>query len=173
MRNQFSRYVHSAAEATPQCINRTPSVLFVPAQELWQIREMIAESLRLDGYVYKYDISVPLCSYMKAVELVRERVGDGATRVCGFGHMGDSNLHLNVTSRTYSAAVLARIEPFIYEWTAQQKGSISAEHGIGLLKKKFLRLNKSAAAVELMRSVKQCLDPCGILNPYKVIPDKL
>uniref|UniRef100_A0A131Y155 D-2-hydroxyglutarate dehydrogenase, mitochondrial n=1 Tax=Ixodes ricinus TaxID=34613 RepID=A0A131Y155_IXORI len=142
-------------------------------KELWQIREMVAESLRLDGYVYKYDISVPLCSYMKAVELVRERVGDGATRVCGFGHMGDSNLHLNVTSPTYSAAVLARIEPFIYEWTAQQKGSISAEHGIGLLKKKFLHLNKSAAAVQLMRSIKQCLDPRGILNPYKVIPEEL
>lgn len=142
-------------------------------KELWQIRELIGESLRLDGYVYKYDISVPLRSYMDIVDLVRERVGDGVVRVCGFGHMGDSNLHLNVTSRTYSAEVLARIEPFLYEWTAQQRGSISAEHGIGILKKKFLHLNKSAAAVELMRGIKQCLDPRGILNPYKVIPNEV
>ncbi|CAN7939217.1 unnamed protein product [Ixodes hexagonus] len=142
-------------------------------KELWQIRELIGESLLGDGYVYKYDVSVPLCSYMDLVELVRERVGDGAVRVCGFGHMGDSNLHLNVTSREYSADVLARVEPFVYEWTSQQRGSISAEHGIGLLKKKFLRLNKSAAAVELMRSLKRCMDPRGILNPYKVIPDQV
>lgn len=139
-------------------------------KDLWCIRESISESLLHDGYVYKYDISVPLHSYGDAVGLIRKRVGDRALRVCSFGHMGDSNLHLNVTSRTFSPDILAQIEPFIYAWTSSQQGSISAEHGIGLMKKKYLHYSKSASAIETMRTLKRTLDPNGILNPYKVIP---
>lgn len=139
-------------------------------QELWNLRENIGVALRMDGYTYKYDISVPLEMYNVAVELLRERLGNQVVRVCGFGHMGDSNLHLNATTPTFSAEVLAKIEPFLYEWTVQQRGSISAEHGIGVHKKKFLHLAKSDAVLRTMRSIKQSLDPRGILNPYKVIP---
>ncbi|XP_077511735.1 D-2-hydroxyglutarate dehydrogenase, mitochondrial-like [Amblyomma americanum] len=140
-------------------------------KELWRLRESISEALRHDGYVYKYDVSVPLAAYMDAVALVRERVlGAGAVRVCGFGHMGDSNLHLNVTSTGWDKALLARIEPFLYEWTASLRGSISAEHGIGLHKKSHLHLCKTPAALDAMRSLKRAFDPLGILNPYKMLP---
>ncbi|KAL1422622.1 hypothetical protein MTO96_021873 [Rhipicephalus appendiculatus] len=140
-------------------------------KELWRLRESIGEALRHDGYVYKYDISVPLATYMDVVALVRERVrGTSAMRVCGFGHMGDSNLHLNITAAGWDEALLGRIEPFVYEWTASVRGSISAEHGIGLHKKRFLHLCKTPAALEAMRSLKRAFDPLGILNPYKMLP---
>nr|XP_054923220.1 D-2-hydroxyglutarate dehydrogenase, mitochondrial-like isoform X2 [Dermacentor andersoni] len=140
-------------------------------KELWRLRESIGEALRHDGYVYKYDISVPLASYMDAVALVREKVRDtSAIRVCGFGHMGDSNLHLNVTAAGWDEALLTRIEPFVYEWTASVRGSISAEHGIGLHKKRHLHLCKTPAALGAMHSLKRTFDPLGILNPYKMLP---
>ncbi|KAH7982835.1 hypothetical protein HPB52_007362 [Rhipicephalus sanguineus] len=140
-------------------------------RELWRLRESIGEALRHDGYVYKYDISVPLATYMDVVALVREQVrGTSAIRVCGFGHMGDSNLHLNITAAGWDEALLGRIEPFVYEWTASVRGSISAEHGIGLHKKRFLHLCKTPAALGAMRSLKRAFDPLGILNPYKMLP---
>nr|XP_037270723.1 D-2-hydroxyglutarate dehydrogenase, mitochondrial-like [Rhipicephalus microplus] len=139
--------------------------------ELWRLRESIGEALRHDGYVYKYDISVPLATYMDVVSLVRERVrGTCAMRVCGFGHMGDSNLHLNITAAGWDDTLLQCIEPFVYEWTASVRGSISAEHGIGLHKKRFLHLCKTPAALQAMRSLKCAFDPLGILNPYKMLP---
>ncbi|KAL3186181.1 hypothetical protein MRX96_027913 [Rhipicephalus microplus] len=140
-------------------------------KELWRLRESIGEALRHDGYVYKYDISVPLATYMDVVSLVRERVrGTCAMRVCGFGHMGDSNLHLNITAAGWDDTLLQCIEPFVYEWTASVRGSISAEHGIGLHKKRFLHLCKTPAALQAMRSLKCAFDPLGILNPYKMLP---
>lgn len=142
-------------------------------QELWNIREILGVALKMDGYAYMYDISLPLEMYNFAVDLLRERLGNHVARVCGFGHMADSNLHINVTTPTFSAEVLAMIEPFVYEWTAQQRGSISAEHGIGVHKKNFLHLVKSDAAIRTMRTLKQSLDPRGILNPYKVFPPEV
>jgi len=64
------------------------------------------------------------------------------------------------------------IEPFLYEWTAKYRGSISAEHGLGFKKRNYIGFSKSQAAVNIMHSIKQVFDPQGILNPYKVLPDK-
>ena len=60
---------------------------------------------------------------------MRERLGSSVVRCVGYGHVGDGNMHLNVTSRQYNQEVMDKIEPFLYEWTSKQKGSISAEHG--------------------------------------------
>lgn len=91
----------------------------------------------------------------------------------GYGHLGDGNLHLNVSAPQYDDAILGEIEPFVYEWTSKQRGSISAEHGLGLMKAEKIYYSKSTATVELMASMKKMLDPNGILNPYKVIPQSL
>ena len=64
-----------------------------------------------------------------------------------------------------------KIEPYLYEFTSQHRGSISAEHGLGLKKRNFIHFSKSDSAVGLMKQVKQVLDPQGIMNPYKVLPD--
>lgn len=83
---------------------------------------------------------------------------------------GDSNLHLNVVTSQRNEELTRMIEPFIYGWTSKYRGSVSAEHGIGLAKTQYLGHTKSRSAVDLMRSLKNTMDPKCILNPYKVIP---
>ena len=80
------------------------------------------------------------------------------------------NLHLNITSPQYSEEVTNHIEPFLFEYTSECAGSISAEHGLGLMKNRHLHYSKSASAIALMRSIKTLMDPNGILNPYKTLP---
>lgn len=103
---------------------------------------------------------------------MRKRLGNKVTRCVAYGHLGDGNVHFNATTRKFDPEVLSLIEPFIYEWTSERNGSISAEHGIGYKKKNYLHFNKTNEAIKLMRTLKQTLDPKGILNPYKVIPDE-
>jgi (R)-2-hydroxyglutarate---pyruvate transhydrogenase len=79
--------------------------------------------------------------------------------VIGYGHMGDSNLHLNVCTRRYDKAVEKALEPWVYEWVSKQNGSISAEHGLGLAKKEFIGYSRSETMVRLMKQLKQLYDP--------------
>lgn len=80
------------------------------------------------------------------------------------------NLHLNICTPQFDKSVFADIEPYIYEWTASKRGSISAEHGLGVMKPEFLHFSKPRPVVDIMRKMKYILDPNGILNPYKVLP---
>ncbi|XP_069721343.1 D-2-hydroxyglutarate dehydrogenase, mitochondrial-like isoform X1 [Phaenicophaeus curvirostris] len=137
---------------------------------LWSLRERITEALTHDGYVYKYDVSLPVGKLYDLVMDMRARLGQSAKNVVGYGHLGDGNLHLNITSESYSRSLLDAIEPFVYEWTARCSGSISAEHGLGFKKKQFIEYSKPREAVRLMQRFKAMLDPKGILNPYKTLP---
>ncbi|EDQ89466.1 uncharacterized protein MONBRDRAFT_25135 [Monosiga brevicollis MX1] len=141
------------------------------AAALWQVRERITEGLQHDGVVYKYDISLPVQHLYSLVEAMRPRVADLATRCVGFGHLGDGNLHLNITSPTASEELFAQIEPFVYEFTREHRGSISAEHGLGLMKARHIHYSQPAANVTLMRQLKGLLDPHGLLNPYKTVEE--
>lgn len=123
-----------------------------------------------DGYCFTYDLTLPLEHFYDIVAVTRKQVGHLANVVSGFGHVGDSNLHLNIFCDEYSAELHALIEPFVFEHTARLRGSVSAEHGIGFLKSKYLRYSKDAGAIALMHEVKKTMDPNGILNPYKVLP---
>uniref|UniRef100_A0A668A8B6 D-2-hydroxyglutarate dehydrogenase, mitochondrial n=1 Tax=Myripristis murdjan TaxID=586833 RepID=A0A668A8B6_9TELE len=140
---------------------------------LWSMRERVTESLTHDGFTYKYDISLPVERIYQLVTDMREHLGDRAKSVVGYGHVGDGNLHLNITSPAKDPALLAAIEPFVYEWTAGCQGSISAEHGLGLKKRNYIYYSKPSQAVALMGNIKAMLDPKGILNPYKTLPDNL
>lgn len=84
--------------------------------------------------------------------------------------IGDGNLHLNVAAIEHSDKISSAIEPYVYEWTSKHKGSISAEHGIGFLKSKYLKYSKSNLEIELMKKLKNTIDPKKILNPYKIFP---
>lgn len=138
--------------------------------QIWQLRESIATALVKEGYVFKYDVSLPLSHFYEIVPAMRERVGDLAYRVCGYGHVGDSNLHLNVSCEKFTNEIYKRVEPFVYEYTSKLRGSVSAEHGIGFLKTNYLKYSKKPEALDLMKELKAVMDPNGILNPYKVLP---
>lgn len=140
---------------------------------LWSMRERITEALTHEGFTYKYDVSLPVEHIYQLVEDMRRRLAGRAQSVVGYGHLGDGNLHLNITSPSRDPALLAAIEPFVYEWTAGCRGSVSAEHGLGLKKRNYVHYSKPRPAVELMGDIKNLLDPKGILNPYKVLPDDL
>ncbi|XP_040828349.1 D-2-hydroxyglutarate dehydrogenase, mitochondrial [Ochotona curzoniae] len=141
-------------------------------QTLWALRERITEALSHDGYVYKYDLSLPVERLYDLVTDVRVRLGPSAKNVVGYGHLGDGNLHLNVTAEAFSASLLGALEPYVYAWTAEQRGSVSAEHGLGFKKRDVLGYSKAPAAVQLMQQLKLLLDPRGILNPYKTLPSQ-
>ncbi|PHH78044.1 hypothetical protein CDD82_3245 [Ophiocordyceps australis] len=139
------------------------------AKALWGWREGIPESIGHWGGVYKYDVSVPLSDMYSLVEDVKARVQEAGLMgesdsqpvvdVVGYGHMGDSNLHLNVAVRRYDEEVEKVLEPYVYEWIEQKRGSISAEHGLGLAKKKYIRHSRSPSMLGLMRQVKTLFDP--------------
>ena len=93
-----------------------------------------AEPLCGAGPVYKYDLSIPVAEMYSLVEETRRRMAGLPVEVVGYGHLGDGNLHLNVSCQRYDEEILKHIEPFVYEWTAARKGSISAEHGLGQMK---------------------------------------
>lgn len=141
-------------------------------QHIWSIRERITEALLHEGYTYKYDISLPLKNYYEIVDIMRKRLGNKIIRCCGYGHIGDGNMHLNMTSSIYDPAILYKIEPYVFEWTDKHRGSISAEHGLGFKKRNFVKYSKSPNAISMMKKIKSFLDPKGILNPYKVLPDE-
>lgn len=144
------------------------------ATNLWTCREGIAESLAHWGSVYKYDLSVPIPHIWSLVEATREKmIKEGlmassssedkeeypVVDVVGFGHLGDGNLHLNIPTRRFDKAVEKALEPFVYELVRDKKGSISAEHGLGLTKKDFISYSRSDTMIGLMKSIKQLYDP--------------
>ncbi|XP_017366208.1 D-2-hydroxyglutarate dehydrogenase, mitochondrial isoform X1 [Cebus imitator] len=139
---------------------------------LWALRERITEALSHDGYVYKYDLSLPVERLYDIVTDLRARLGPHAKHVVGYGHLGDGNLHLNVTAEAFSPSLLGALEPHVYEWTARQQGSVSAEHGVGFRKRDMLGYSKPHEALQLMQQLKALLDPKGILNPYKMLPSQ-
>ncbi|XP_011151201.1 D-2-hydroxyglutarate dehydrogenase, mitochondrial isoform X2 [Harpegnathos saltator] len=137
---------------------------------IWAMRERISEGVLRDGYVFKYDISLPLSSYYEIVEVLRERIRDPrVVRISGYGHIGDGNIHVQVSIPEYYEDIAAQLEPFIFEYISQHKGSISAEHGIGFKKPKYLHLSRNSSEIEMMHDLKKLMDPNGILNPYKVL----
>ncbi|XP_064825838.1 D-2-hydroxyglutarate dehydrogenase, mitochondrial isoform X1 [Oncorhynchus masou masou] len=161
------------AMTSSQVIDGTVATDEAKIKALWSLRERVTEALTHDGFTYKYDISLPVERIYQLVTDMREHLGDRAKSVVGYGHVGDGNLHLNITSPTKDPDLLASIEPFVYEWTARFQGSISAEHGLGLKKRNYIYYSKASLAVALMGNIKIMLDPKGILNPYKTLPDDL
>jgi D-2-hydroxyglutarate dehydrogenase len=142
-------------------------------KEFWALREDITPSLNAVGFVYKYDLSVPVQSMYKLVDLMRDRL-DGVIdpeHITGYGHLGDANLHLNIVAPRYDDEIRKKIEPYVYEVTSAQQGSISAEHGLGAQKGEHMHFSKSPEMIALFRRIKNLFDPNSIMNPYKFLPD--
>ena len=146
------------------------------ADRLWRIRHAIPEAQGKEGVSIKHDISVPIGRIddfmLQAESAILKQIPDA--RIVAFGHLGDGNLHYNI-----SQPKDGNIEEFktrgadlseaIYALVTGIGGSISAEHGIGTLKKECLARYCSATELDLMQSLKRALDPLNTLNPGKVI----
>jgi len=145
-------------------------------RDLWTPREGISESLSATGLPHKNDIALPVaaleafCGELEALFTARYP----GWEICNFGHIGDGNLHVNVMKPDAmdKADFLARTKDAdrdMFDLVRRHAGSISAEHGIGLLKRDFLAYSRSPAELALMRALKTTLDPKGLLNPGKIL----
>ena len=146
------------------------------AKAFWRIREMFGEVQRHAGGSIKHDVSVPVASVPAFIKEANEAVValiPGA-RPLPFGHLGDGNIHYNVTQPVGAdkAEYLKRwddVNAVVFAVVKKYGGSISAEHGIGVVKRDLLPSVKDPVAIDLMRTLKRTLDPKGILNPGKVL----
>lgn len=144
------------------------------ARDLWAVREGVSEYGRILGRIIGYDLGVPIPAMGDLVEALHAAVEaqfPDARTLC-YGHVGDGNLHVvvNVPSAGRHQPHDA-MDAIVYPLAGRFGGTISAEHGIGTLKKPWLHLARSAEAIEVMRRIKRALDPDGILNPGKLIPE--
>jgi len=150
------------------------------ADELWRIRAVVSEVQKNEGGSIKFDVSVPVSSvpaFIDDVVNVSEKLVP-ACRPLPYGHMGDGNIHCNV-----SQPVGADTSEFLGRWgdfdqaihavVAKFGGSISAEHGIGRMKRNYMPEIKDPVELDLMYALKRQFDPNGILNPGKVLPPRI
>jgi glycolate oxidase subunit GlcD len=144
------------------------------AKNFWRLREDISESLAKYS-PYKNDISVAISkvpSFMSELDQILTKAYP-TWDVIWFGHIGDGNLHINILrpegmSKEDFVKECRKVDLLVFESIMRHKGSISAEHGVGLTKKAFLRFTRSQAEINVMKGIKQVLDPDGIMNPGKV-----
>ncbi len=146
------------------------------ARDLWAIRRAMGEAVKRQGAYREYDVSVPRASIPAALRAIDEVVGPHGLRVLSYGHAGDGNLHVNVLKDDLDddrwQTVLSTVGPAIVKRVVALGGTISGEHGIGLIQRDLVPLQLSDAELRVSRALKQSFDPLGILNPGKVFPDE-
>ena len=143
---------------------------------IWHMRESMSDAQKPEGGSIKHDVSVPVAQipqFMAEAEKAVVAAMPGA-RVCAFGHMGDGNIHYNISQPVGAdkAEFIGRwreINKIVHGLVLQHGGSISAEHGIGQLKRDELASIRSEIEIDLMRRIKTAFDPAGIMNPGKVL----
>jgi FAD/FMN-containing dehydrogenase len=140
------------------------------ARAIWVIREGVAEWENVVGQIH-LDVSMPIGVIGDFVERCRARLANGWPELIAtfYGHIGDSNLHVSLAPGTDDETVRHEAERAVYDTVRDFAGSISAEHGIGTLKREWLGYSRTPDEIALMRRLKDALDPNGILNPGKVM----
>jgi FAD/FMN-containing dehydrogenase len=147
------------------------------SRNLWHLREAIPLAQGLEGLNIKHDVALPVSAipeFIASTDAALERGWPGV-RLVDFGHLGDGNLHYNVQAppgadgAAFLAEHEAAVNALVYDAVCARGGSISAEHGIGVLKRDDLRERASPVKLALMRSIKQALDPANRLNPGRVV----
>ncbi len=147
------------------------------SRQLWHLRESIPLAQAEEGLNLKHDIALPVSAipaFVAATDAALAHTFPGV-RLVNFGHLGDGNLHYNVQApagqdaAAFLSAHEATVNALVYDAVQAYGGSISAEHGIGALKREELAARKSPVALGLMRRIKQALDPQGVMNPGRVV----
>jgi FAD/FMN-containing dehydrogenase len=146
------------------------------AGALWRLREGISEAQLKAGKAIKHDIALPISSLAHFARLAGERLRElhPEVRIVNFGHLGDGNLHYNVivplgTAPEALVDLTQQFNRVVHDLVTELGGSISAEHGIGQLRRDEMRHYKPALELELMMRIKQALDPNHLLNPGKLL----
>ncbi|RZL03020.1 MAG: FAD-binding oxidoreductase [Rubrivivax sp.] len=167
----------SQAVATGIVLDATVAQNQTQSQAMWALREAIPLAERQEGLMVKHDIAVPTSAipeFVRSTQAQLAQVFPGSRVVC-FGHLGDGNLHYNVQgppgmpAATFLAAHEADVNRLIYDTALQLGGTLSAEHGIGQLKRDELARRKSGVALGMMRAIKRALDPLNLMNPGRLI----
>lgn len=143
---------------------------------IWRIRELITESMRNRGLVHKHDIALPVAKlgdFITEFTVAAKEAGGEGLPPYVFGHIGDGNLHINFLKpekmdRDAFYKSCAQIDERMFTLVQKHKGSVSAEHGIGLNKKDVLHYTRTPEEIDYMRNIKKAFDPNGILNPGKI-----
>jgi FAD/FMN-containing dehydrogenase len=165
-----------SAAAEGMVLDAMVATSIAQSRAMWKLREGIAAAQTRHGESLKHDISVPVTALPALIErgtlLAQSLVPDG--EVISYGHLGDGNLHFNVSQRpgTDTSAFLARksvLEEAVYDLVGELGGSFSAEHGVGRLRAAQLARRADKAELGVMHALKKALDPKGILNPGKVL----
>ena len=175
-RTQLERLLEAALEQG--CVsNAVVAESLAQAQALWHIRESIPLAQAQEGLNIKHDISIAVSKipeFVRRTDALLAQQFPGM-RLVNYGHLGDGNLHYNVQApEGADAEAFLReqekaVNAVVYDMVAQFRGSISAEHGIGSLKRDKLAQYKSPVALGMMRAIKQALDPQNLLNPGRVL----
>ncbi len=141
------------------------------AEEFWTMRDAIAEIMTHEGPCIGFDVSVPQTQIGAAVDAIQAALEERYPGIQSlfFGHVGDCNFHIDVTKYTDFEPKERIIEDIVYDIIRSFKGSVSAEHGIGLHKKPWLHYSRSEAELQVLKTLKAALDPHNILNPGKVL----
>ncbi|MFN8164412.1 MAG: FAD-linked oxidase C-terminal domain-containing protein [Solirubrobacterales bacterium] len=138
-------------------------------ESLWAYRELLNESIRAQGVPHKLDVGLPLRVIPEFDRELRARVGaaypDASLYL--YGHLGDGNFHVNLVGPDPDDEGL---DELVLRCAADHGGTISAEHGIGRVKPRYLALCRDEADIRAMRSLKEALDPAGLMAPGRVLP---
>ncbi len=147
------------------------------AERYWKLRKNISAAQKSEGISIKHDVSVPVsrvAEFISRADTALNKAFPGV-RIVAFGHMGDGNIHYNCAmpdaaqNRIFIEQHETRVNQLVYQVVDEFNGSISAEHGLGQLKREEIRAHKSPVELDLMRDIKHVLDPAGLMNPGKVL----
>jgi FAD/FMN-containing dehydrogenase len=175
-RERFEALLGSALEAG-HISDAAVAASLAQSQAMWHVREAIPLAQAEEGLNIKHDISLPVSlvpGFVATTDAALQAFCPGV-RLVNFGHLGDGNLHYNVQAPLGVDAALflatheEAINRIVYDAVTAHRGSISAEHVVGVLKRDELAQRKSPVAMALMRSIKRALDPAGRLNPGRVL----
>ncbi len=159
--------------ANGQALDAVIAMSEAQSQALWNIRERIPEAEKLQGRSVKHDISVPISRIAEFIQRGDAELGakfPNAKVIC-FGHIGDGNLHYNLSfpGQIASEEQTRDANNIVYQLVDRLAGSISAEHGLGQMKRDEITRHKSVVELDMMRAIKAALDPNGMMNPGKVL----
>ena len=177
--DESDRHALAAAMDHGAVIEATFAESLAQREALWRLRESVPEAQRHEGASIKHDVAVPVAALPAFLQKSSAAVAQVApsARLVAYGHVGDGNLHFNLSEpagggdRAAFLALQQDLGHAVHACVQEFRGSISAEHGIGQLKRELLARHKDPVALAAMRSIKQALDPRGILNPGKVLQD--